>query len=293
MSYDKAKTIADGIVERFKAGNLPDAIAPIFLACGGRHADAYSWTNQMLVALAGYSDARGFNQWKEVGRQVRGGQKGLFILKPYGRKEKRTDPATGKEVESFRLCGFGTVCVFGLEQTDVFDAELWEKHRPDNSETRKFLDELPLRDVAEKWGLSLQAYNGRSSAALGWYRHGEAIALGVANLSTWAHELCHAADDRNGKLKGDKKNTEIVAELGGAVLLTVCGYTHDADLGGAWKYITAYAGDNPIAGCMAMLNRVCEAVALILQTAGLREPPTKKQAESETAQPALATVTAD
>lgn len=28
----------------------------------------------------------------------------------------------------------------------------------------------------------------------GWYRHKQAIALGVQNLATWAHELVHAAD---------------------------------------------------------------------------------------------------
>lgn len=282
MRYsDNAEQVAQRIIDQFSKGNLPKALAPIFLACGGRHADRYSWSNQLLVALAGYSDAMGFKQWLEVGRCVRKGQKSLLILAPCIGKSKEPDPTTGELKEIAKLFGFRCMPVFGLEQTDVTDADLWEKHRPDNSTVRQFLDELPLREVAEQWGLSLQAYNGKGGNALGWYRHGEAIALGVQNLSTWAHELCHAADDRNGKLKGDKKNTEIVAELGGAILLTICGYEREADVGGAWSYITAWAGDkDPIRACMDVLNRTCEAVQLILETAGLREHRETKQAET-------------
>ena len=58
---------------------------------------------------------------------------------------------------------------------------------------------------------------------------------GVQNLSTWAHELIHAADDRLGKLGKCKVNNEVVAELGGAVLLQCLGKPVEADLGGAWN----------------------------------------------------------
>ncbi len=94
--------------------------------------------------------------------------------------------------------------------------------------------------------------------------------LGVENLSTWCHELVHAADDRNGKLKGPKVSRETVAALGGAILLQMLGYEHEADLGGCWKYIQSYAGDEKIdvlAACGRVLDRTCEAVALILDTA--------------------------
>ena len=70
---------------------------------------------------------------------------------------------------------------------------------------------------------------------LGQYRHGTGIALGVENLSTWCHELVHAADDRNGKLRGKKVRKETVAELGGAVLLSILGYENKTDLGGCWE----------------------------------------------------------
>ena len=47
-------------------------------------------------------------------------------------------------------------------------------------------------------------------------RRGASIALGVENLSTWAHEFIHAADDRLGHLteNGQHWRAEAVAELG-------------------------------------------------------------------------------
>ena len=76
--------------------------------------------------------------------------------------------------------------------------------------------------MAKQWGLSVDAFNGQTASYLGYYRHGQAIALGVENWATWSHELVHAADYRAGtitKAPGQQPDNEIVAELGGAVLL--------------------------------------------------------------------------
>jgi hypothetical protein len=115
-------------------------------------------------------------------------------------------------------------------------------------------------------------FDGEGVGFLGRYLHGKAIDLGVKNLSTWAHELVHAADDRNGSLKekGQHWRSEMVAELGGAVLLEILGFKQEADLGGCWEYIKEYAEGEKIAvaeGCMRVLDRTCAAVGLILDTA--------------------------
>lgn len=88
----------------------------------------------------------------------------------------------------------------------------------------------------------------------------------------WAHELVHAADHRNGKLKelGQHWRSETVAQLGSAVLLRLLGHGEDADLGGSWRYIQWYARKSDIEvveACGLVLDRTCEAVALILDTA--------------------------
>jgi hypothetical protein len=58
-----------------------------------------------------------------------------------------------------------------------------------------------------------------------------------------------------------------VAELGGAILLTCLGHDHDADTGGCWEYVQAYAKDAklcPLVACQKVLKRTCDVVALIL-----------------------------
>lgn len=266
--YGKAIDVADKILKAFEAGSVPKALAQTFITCGGRHCDSYSWTNQMLVALGGYSDAMGFKQWLTVGRCVKKGQKATHILAPCTRKID--DPKTGEKKTI--VTGFRVAVVFGLEQTTVVNDELWAKHNKANAEAENRLEALPLRAVADHWGLTVRPYNGKGSNALGWYRRGEAIALGVENLATWAHELCHAADFKNGKLveHGQHWRSETVAELGGAILMYCLGYETDADVGGAWEYISKYATTakiEPIKACMDVLRRTCEAVELILKTA--------------------------
>ena len=69
--YGKAEAAARTILEAFQSGNLPKSLAPIFIH---RKDDVpcrqWSWSNQLLTALAGHSDARGFRQWEAAGRHV-------------------------------------------------------------------------------------------------------------------------------------------------------------------------------------------------------------------------------
>lgn len=266
--YGKAESAATAIVSAFQAGNLPQALAPMFVK---RHDNLpmrkWSWHNQLLCILGGCSDARGFRQWEEAGRHVKKGERSrVFILCPCIRKETGTDDS-GQSVERQRVYGFKAQAVFDVEQTDG-------KALPPalDDATAAWLAALPLREVAESWGLSVDTFDGRRGGALGWYRHKQAIALGVQNLSTWAHELVHAADDRLGTLteRGQHWRSEIVAELGSATLLVALGNTVEADLGGCWEYVSAYARDaelEPITACTRLLKRTCDAVALILDTA--------------------------
>ncbi len=265
--YRQAEGAAARILEAFQGGDIPKALAPIFIR---RRDDvpcrAWSWSNQLLVALAGHADARGYRQWQQVGRHVRKGEKAFHILVPMVGKRAEKNAETGEEQERIFIRGFSSAPVFGLDQTDG------EPLPPPDPAIAAWLDSLPIRQVAESWGLSVDAYNGQPGRALGKYRHASGIALGVENLSTWAHELVHAADDRLGQLKerGQHWRSETVAELGGAVLLETLGYDSEADRGGCWEYVKAYATDagiEPVTACQRVLKRMCDAVALILDTA--------------------------
>jgi len=242
---------------------LPEPLAQVFV----HRKDCvpcrkWSWRNQLIVAIRGYSEARGFRQWESAGRYVKKGERAFRILSPVIHKD--LDEETGEEETV--VVGYKGTPVFGYEQTQG------EQLPPRDRSTEDWIASLPLVEVARSWDLSVQTYNGQGASRLGSYRHGNAIALGVHNLSTWAHELVHAADHRNGNMKelGRHWRSEIVAELGGATLLHILGMEHEADLGGCWEYVNRYARQRRlkvIDACGKVIDRTCEAVALILDTA--------------------------
>jgi len=266
MNYlGKAEEAAKAIVKAFEnPSDLPEPLAHIFFR---RRDDLpcrrWSWRNQMLVAIRGTNDARGFRQWQEIGRWVKPGEKAFHIFAPISRK--KVDDQDGRERQV--VVGFRGVPVFGYEQTEG-------RPLPAASAEQKWIDALPLREVAREWGLSVATFDARTKPFLGLYRPRKAIFLGVKNLATWAHELVHAADDRLGRLTADRRDwsTEVVAELGAAVLLRLTGHEAEIDLGGCRLYIRRHTFRDGLTiadACGQVLDRVCNAVRLILDTADL------------------------
>lgn len=272
--FGTAEATAGKILDAFKSGQIGAAMAPVFIHRNdGVPCRAWSFNNQVLTILSGTHDARGFRQWEDAGRRVRKGAKAIYILVPVMKKIERTD-ATGAKKSALVPVAFKNSPVFRVEDTDGDPL-------PVDAGVASWIDSLPLIDVARAWKINVDAYNGTDGRALGKFiRRGDsaAIALGVKNLATWAHELMHAADARLGNLKehGQHWRSETVAELGGAVLLEILGFTAESDRGGCWKYIESYAvaaGITPLAACMDVLKRTCEAIDSILTAAdALRVP---------------------
>jgi hypothetical protein len=272
--YGKSEDVCQMMIDTFRAGNLPEALKPIFVNRSDNiPSTAWSWSNRFMMAIAGTADARGFRQWQNAGRKVKKGARAFHILGPC--IAKRKDAETGEE-KTF-LYGFKSIPVFAIESTEVFDPEKWEQAGGIDTNEEKRLESIPLFNVAKAWGLNVTSYNGKGGGALGYYSHGGTIALGVENLATWCHELTHAADDKNGtitKKPGQQPDNEIVAEVGGAVLLSLMGYHHEADLGGAWDYVKHYAGGDTqktIRKIMQLIDRICSCVDLIIKTAESEE----------------------
>jgi antirestriction protein ArdC len=261
-SQPKVQEVTQRILEAFESGALPAALAQTFLMLPDSPCARWSITNRMIVALRGYGDARGFRQWQAVGRSVRKGERAFYIFGPLMVKAKKADPRRGIEVGDMVCIGFTALPVFGYEQTEGEPLAHEREHR-------SFIDELPLLSVARSWGLDV----GTSArpGTLGTYRPGQRIDLAVHNLSTWAHELVHAADDRLGSLDlGERINGEIVAELGSAVLLECLGRTEESDRGGAYEYLQrqcALDGRDLLSACIALVERVHACVQLLLDTA--------------------------
>ncbi len=258
--YGKAEQAANSIIEAFRhPEGLPKALATIFVH---RQDDIpcrkWSWANQLIVALAGHHDARGFRQWQAVGRNVRKSQKSFSILSPCVKTW-----IDDQDEKYTCVIGFRSTAVFGLNQTEG---------NPVDTKSHDWIESLPLLEVAQDWGISVTTFPGKEYQSRGFYQSDGVIALGVENVSTWLHELIHAADHRvRGNIKGGVHlDQEVVAQLGSAVLATILELDHDTDLGKTWTSISnhsAKAKVEMIAVCQQLLKRTCDAVAQILDTA--------------------------
>lgn len=249
------------IVEMFRSPEtLPSKLAPIFLQCGTWMA-RWSVRNQLIAAFVGTADAMTIFNWKRyAGREplekfTGEAQKlgyvpgGFYILRPVKRQFWITieDEETGRKtrVKRERIIGYTPHYVYPIEHTRVVDEALWAKWNERNEKARRIIEEMPFIDMLKAKGLSFRVENTASYGYLGYYDPREqVIAIGVANMATQFHEVGHFYDDACGNLtkgNGQDIGNEIVAEFFGATLLSMLGFEHEADLGGAWDYIRNYA----------------------------------------------------
>lgn len=258
---EKITAIAGDLLRAFRTGTLPAALAQVFIH---RSIDVpskhWTWTNRAVGILRGHVYAAGFRQWQALGRHVRQGERCFYILAPKVRKRESTEDDEERSV----VVGYQPVAVFGYLQTNG-------EPLPGAEDEPAFVDALPLIAVARSWGLSVGTYAITDNPdALGYFAPGLGIGLATENLATWAHELVHAADHRLKSHTGTGLASEVVAELGGAILLQCLGRPEESDAGGAYGYIAKYCADhkrNPLSVCTELLERTCRCVAHLLEEA--------------------------
>jgi len=245
---DRIKSALQCILEKFRSGEIPEVIAiSSFPPCNIPSAK-WSLLNRAIMLSSGTKDARGFHQWKEVKRFVKKGAKAIIILAPRIKKEG----------EDEILKGFLAVPVFKLEDTDGEPLEYLKLELP----------ELPLKEVAESWGISIKAIP-KNYRYYGFYSpERNEIVLASEDESVFFHELAHAAHERvYGKLQGGQDPLqEIVAELCAETLCQIVGKTSKY-LGNSYRYIEGYAKElelSPFTACVQVLGEVEKILGLIL-----------------------------
>ncbi len=144
---DRANAELEKVVALFSSRELPDLCAKALINSPAKPSSKWSMGNQLLMLLAGTTDARGFRQWNEVGRWVGKDKKATWILGPV-RKKVRQEPRAGDEQEEdIReiLIGFKVIPVFRYEDTCGQDLPVYEPRNPP-----------PLMEVAERFGMKVQ-----------------------------------------------------------------------------------------------------------------------------------------
>ena len=271
--HDRVRQALSVVVEKFKSGEIPEAVAMATFPVADVPSGKWSFLNRTLMFLAGTGDARGFRQWQEVQRKVRKGAKAIYILVPCFRKE--IDEETGEEKEILRY--FKATPVFKMEDTEGrrLDYELLE------------VPDLPLLERAREWGITVKALPG-SCRYYGYYSPAKKeIGLASPEENVFFHELAHAGHER---LRGSIENSqdpfqEIVAELCAQVLCRLTGHETDRSLGNSYRYIEEYGGRmnlSPHAACLRVLSETEKVLNLILKEGSQSEAPEDCIAEAAT-----------
>jgi antirestriction protein ArdC len=254
MFNDKVKKALDGILEKFKSGDIPEAIAYATFPIPNIPVSKWSLLNRTLIFISGTSDARGFNQWKQVNRYVKKGSKSITILAPRFTMKEGEDGEEKKAV----LVGFLAVPVFKVEDTEG-EALDYQKIE---------LPEFPLIEVAKDWEISIKAIPGNTRYYGYFSQEKREIGLATEQESVFFHELSHCAHQKVlGVLKpGQDWKQEIVAELAASVLCKIVGKT-SKHLGNHFRYIESYAKEanlTPWQGAMKVVGDVEKVLNLIL-----------------------------
>jgi hypothetical protein len=87
---------------------------------GASRLHRYSFNNVMLLLsqMETVSSVAGFKAWQRAGRQVRKGERGLWILAPNTRRLEVEDEQTGETQKVTKLSGFRAIPVWDITQTD-------------------------------------------------------------------------------------------------------------------------------------------------------------------------------
>lgn len=239
------KDVMAELLESFKSGDLPEAVARTYTQFPDVPCTKYSIVNRLLILSAGTGDARGYRQWEKVGRQVQKGTKAFHIFVP------RVVPK--KDEEDEKICvGFTMVPMFRYEDTE---GQPLPEHTPASLP--------PLIDVAKKAGIKV-TWGKSGHGEYGYFSPGtNSINLSSEDPKTFFHELVHAYDNKTTKLKaGQDPVQECVAEFGACVLARVFGISVDK---WSYDYIREYTGDEVPNMCQKVLMRVDKIVQSILK----------------------------
>jgi hypothetical protein len=246
------------LIEQLEAGKS-DALTNYLTAMSRFH--NYSFGNVLEIARQMPTATRvaGFWTWKNVGRSVMAGQKGIRILAPIVgvRRKKNTEANTDITKQNERvLLGFRNAYVFDISQTDGVDLPTMREVSGDPGEN---LDRLAA--FVQSRGIQL-VYNPNIAPALGMSYGGRiAILPGQSKAETFAtlvhetaHELLHKSERRTATTKTVR---ETEAEAVAFVVGKAVGLVNDD---ASASYIQLYHGNASL---------LAESLEVIQQTASV------------------------
>jgi len=273
----KQEVIATNIkllIEQLEAGHS-EALTSYLTAMSRFH--NYSFGNVLEIARQMPSATRvaGFWTWKNLGRSVKAGQKGIRILAPIVGVRRKKDADASQDITKQNervLLGFRNAYVFDISQTDGVELPALNEVTGDPGEN---IDRL--KAFLKSKGIQL-VYSEKIAPALGMSYGGRiAILPGQSKAETFAtlihetaHELLHRSDRRTATTKTVR---ETEAEAVAFVVGKAVGLVNEE---ASASYIQLYKGNASL---------LAESLEVIQQTASVilaaLEPPVSEDVTSE------------
>lgn len=229
----------------------------------------YSFRNCLLVALQNpeATYVAGFARWKQLGRFVKKGEKGMMILAPLISRRKSEDEGdeSGEAVRKVR--GFRTVHVFDVSQTEGAPLPEFSRLAGDPGDKLQKLQSHVLSygielEFAANLGGAHGASEGGRITVLEGLDAAEEFSVTVHEL---AHELLHRSERRK---ETTRKVRELEAEAVAFVVSRAVGLdaaSHSAD------YIQLYSGDKEL--LMQSLDHIQRVAARIIEALEAEDRP--------------------
>jgi hypothetical protein len=273
------------LIEQLEAGRS-DALTNYLTAMSRFH--NYSFGNVLEIARQMPTATRvaGFWTWKNLGRSVMAGQKGIRILAPIVGVRRKKDSEAQKDITKQNervLLGFRNAYVFDVSQTDGVDLPTMHEVSGDPGEN---IERLTMFLTRKGIGVS---YSETIAPALGMSYGGRIVLLpGQSKAETFStlvheagHELLHRSERRTATTKTVRETeAEAVAFVVGKAVGLVTG-SASAD------YIQLYCGNaSLLAESLEVIQQTASAILASL------EPPIAEEETANTEAAALAEVAA-
>lgn len=257
------KQAVDYLVQQLEAGHS-EMLATYLRTMSRFH--NYSFGNILQIARQRPTATRvaGFGKWKELGRFVKRGEKGIQILAPvtgYRRKEESVEKTESNPQRV--LVGFRAVYVFDYEQTEGADLpELNHTISGDVGENRdRLIQFLGQQNIALEFDQSIApalgvSYGGRIALLPGQTKPAEFTTL----VHETAHELLHRSERRT-------FTTKVVRETEAEAVAFIVGQAVGLEMGTASSdYIQLYHGNTSLlAESLEVIQRTASTILRALR----------------------------
>jgi antirestriction protein ArdC len=287
MADDRVRKLAEDAINRLarelEAGKS-EALQNYLDTMGRFH--NYSWGNVLLINSQRPTATRvaGYHKWKDLGRFVKTGEKGIMIFASILTKQREnaaspgTDKVTPRKDDVFRLTGFRTAFVFDVEQTEGKPLPEFAKTTGDPT---SFADKL--KTFIAKQGISLE-YDKSIAPSQGESRGGKIHLLPgmepAEEFATLVHELAHEMlhhSKQQDRLPKSKEETQ--AEAVAYVVSRGVGLDTNS---AAADYISIYNGDKKtLAESLAVIQETSSRILDELLPPERPSPFHERQAERE------------